>query len=292
MPIRGRSPRWAMAPPRWRPFGSPELYPWMYSSLPTVHTPHETAAASGEHEAIRRREARDGREPLQSLLMRPLHAVERLGVLVRRSREASRYSTPNFFRAKETCSRWGCERERSRVRGDGRIESAGCLRVVDAAAAADAIGTVSGNRLGDAHVIGASAVAFRSESGGGGSEGSRTLMLPKMVVRAPPMAMSAQPYSEGICMICLLQGVRRASRSRHAPTNDRNLPKLFDETANATAGANVRRWRRPAETRKIARCAHCFQTRISTPPLFEARRADAVAPRASSRHAVGRSPRP
>ena len=32
------------------------------------------------------------------------------------------------------------------------------------------------------------------------------MMLPKMVVaHAPPMAMSAQPYSEGICMICLLR---------------------------------------------------------------------------------------
>jgi hypothetical protein len=96
------------------------------------------------------------------------------------------------LRAKETCSRWGCERERSRVRGDGRIESAGCLRFVDAAAAVDAIVTVSGTRLGDVTSSERRRLPFSVETGGGGSEGSRTLMLPKMVVaHAPPMAMSA-----------------------------------------------------------------------------------------------------
>jgi len=74
------------------------------------------------------------------------------------------YSTPNFLRAKETCSRWGCERERSRVRGDGRIESAGCLRFVDAAAAADAIATVSGTRLGDVTSSERRRLLFRSKA--------------------------------------------------------------------------------------------------------------------------------
>lgn len=75
------------------------------------------------------------------------------------------------------------------------------------------------------------------------------------------------------CQTCVSKCVTRA-------TNIRNLPK-FLRPQNATAGAHVRQLRRPGSGRNAENwlgVPTVFKPASSTPPLFEARRADAVAP--------------
>jgi hypothetical protein len=117
------------------------------------------------------------------------------------------------------------------------------------------------------------------------------LMLPKMVAaHAPPMAMSVQPYSDGICMICRVRDVRRASR------NATSTP----ETSEASGSFHDRETRRRVSARAKIRVptnrggGHTESVFKPLPPHHCSRRAAPTRspPRASSRHAVAASTRP